>query len=35
MIIIVIYQSFFQLDYKDASFGEGNVSISTTKNGES
>ena len=35
MIIIVIYQSFFQLDYKDASFAEGNVSISTTKNGES
>ena len=34
MIIVVIYQSFFQLDYKDASFAEGNVSISTTKNGE-
>ena len=34
MIIVVIYQSFFQLDYKDASFAEGNVSISTTKNAE-
>ena len=34
MIIIVIYQSFFQLDYKDASFAEGNVRILTTKNGE-
>lgn len=34
MIIIVIYQSFFQLDYKDASFAEGNVRILTTRNGE-